>query len=42
VSSELTVYEEEQLNNTKHSQSLSGSRAGGKSKGRGKTKKIFY
>jgi hypothetical protein len=40
VSSELTVYdyEEEKSNNIENSQSCSGSRTGGKSRGRGKTK----
>ncbi|GFG30859.1 hypothetical protein Cfor_10273, partial [Coptotermes formosanus] len=38
VSSELTVYEEEQSNNTEKSQSSAGSRTGGEPTGRGETK----
>jgi hypothetical protein len=42
VSSELTVYEEEQSRNIENSQSSSGSRTGGTPTGRGKTKVTFY
>jgi hypothetical protein len=38
MSSELTVYQEEQPNNIQNSQSCSGSRTGGKSTARAKTK----